>query len=349
MDLAAAPRLYDIPLWGSLPLWVCLLLVGREIAMTVFRVGAPRCDHLRRNAGKLKTVFQNIFIGGTIAWFAFRKDLIVEMKLCGHLHRTLWNEFHGAFHRDHAGHRRVPHRVFARRVPLPVPRCCCIILRKRAQQLMDAEILTVGTELVLGFTVNGNAAVMGSLLAAAGVKVRRSAAVTDEPALIEAALEEALGRSGTVIVCGGLGPTKDDITRASAAKVFGKALRRDDAIVDRLRGWYQRRGIQQMPEANLVQADVPEGATILQNELGTAPGLWIEENGRLAVLLPGVPKELKALMEQQVIPRLVEREKPNYRTTDKPSRSRSRCARRRSASQRSRTSSATTSRAWAAA
>ena len=83
---------------------------------------------------------------------------------------------------------------------------------------MDAEILTIGTELVLGFTVNGNAAVMGSLLAASGVRVRRTAAVTDEPALIEAALREALDRTGTVIVCGGLGPTTDDMTRESAAR-----------------------------------------------------------------------------------------------------------------------------------
>ena len=172
---------------------------------------------------------------------------------------------------------------------------------------MDAEILTVGTELVLGFTVNGNAAVMGAMLAEAGVRVRRIVAVTDEPALIEDAVRAALDRAGTVIICGGLGPTKDDLTRESVAKVFGKTLRRDDAIVERLRGWYQRRGITQMPEANLVQADVPEGATILQNELGTAPGLWIEQDGKLAVLLPGVPKELKALMQEKVVPRLIKR------------------------------------------
>ncbi len=98
---------------------------------------------------------------------------------------------------------------------------------------MDAEILTVGTELVLGFTINGNAAVMGGLLSAAGVRVRRTAVVTDEPALIEDAVRAAMDRSGTVIVCGGLGPTKDDLTREAVARVFGKPLRRDPAIVER--------------------------------------------------------------------------------------------------------------------
>ncbi len=172
---------------------------------------------------------------------------------------------------------------------------------------MDAEILTVGTELVLGFTVNGNAAVMGALLAEAGVRVRRTTSVSDEPALIADAVKSALERSGTVIVSGGLGPTKDDLTRESVAGVFGKPLRRDPAIVERLREWYKGRGLATMPEANLVQADVPEGATVIENRLGTAPGLWIESNGQLAILLPGVPKELNALMREQVIPRLQER------------------------------------------
>ena len=172
---------------------------------------------------------------------------------------------------------------------------------------MQAEILTIGTELVLGFTVNGNAAVMGSLLAGAGISVRRVTSVTDEPDLIEDAVRAALERSGTVIVSGGLGPTKDDLTRESVARVFGKPLRRDEALVERLRGWYRGRGIQNMPEANLVQADVPEGATVIENKLGTAPGLWIEDDGKVAILLPGVPKELKALMVDEVVPRLLGR------------------------------------------
>jgi len=169
---------------------------------------------------------------------------------------------------------------------------------------MDCEILTVGTELVLGFTINTNAADMGRILAAAGLRVRHAASVLDEPALVKEAVRAALDRTGTVIVSGGLGPTKDDLTKAAVAELFGVALRRDEAIVARLRELFKSRGVANMPESNLVQADVPEGATVLANSLGTAPGLWIEADGRLAVLLPGVPKEMRALLEAEVVPRL---------------------------------------------
>jgi nicotinamide-nucleotide amidase len=172
---------------------------------------------------------------------------------------------------------------------------------------MDCEILTVGTELVLGLTVNTNAADLGRALAAAGVRVTRSTSVGDEPALVADAVRSALGRTGVVIVSGGLGPTKDDLTKTAVAEVFGKRLVRDEAIVQRLREAFRARGVQPMPEANLVQADVPEGAVVLPNTRGTAPGLWIEDAGRLAVLLPGVPKEMRALLEQEVVPRLQER------------------------------------------
>jgi nicotinamide-nucleotide amidase len=172
---------------------------------------------------------------------------------------------------------------------------------------MDCEILTVGTELVLGFTVDTNAAEMGRMLAAAGVRVARAVSVVDDPALVQDALRSALDRTGAVIVSGGLGPTKDDLTRAAAAAVFGVRLVRDPALVERLRERYRAHGVAQMPESNLVQADVPEGATVLLNPRGTAPGLWIEQGRRLAVLLPGVPKEMRGLMEEQVVPRLLER------------------------------------------
>jgi len=172
---------------------------------------------------------------------------------------------------------------------------------------MDCEILTVGTELVLGFTINTNAADMGRALAAAGLRVRHAATVLDEPALGKEAVRAALDRTGTVIISGGLGPTKDDLTKAAVAEVFGVALRRDEALVARLRELFKSRGVATMPESNLVQADVPEGAVVLENGLGTAPGLWIESDGKLAVLLPGVPKEMRALLEREVIPRLAGR------------------------------------------
>ncbi|MBI4541603.1 MAG: CinA family nicotinamide mononucleotide deamidase-related protein [Gemmatimonadetes bacterium] len=170
---------------------------------------------------------------------------------------------------------------------------------------MDCELLTVGTELVLGLVQDSNAADLGRALAASGVRVRRRATVADEAAEVRGAVAAALERCGTVIVTGGLGPTHDDLTRQAVAQLFGKRLRRDPQILATLEAQHRRRGVSPMPEANRSQADVPEGATVLPNPLGTAPGLWIEdEAGRLAVLLPGVPSEMRALLEREVLPRL---------------------------------------------
>jgi nicotinamide-nucleotide amidase len=169
---------------------------------------------------------------------------------------------------------------------------------------MDCELLTVGTELLLGFVVNTNAAEMGQLLAEAGVRVRRAGTVGDDPADVRQAVRAALDRTGTLIVTGGLGPTRDDLTKHAVAEVFGRRLVRDPAIAAQLAEWFARRGIPMAPE-NLGQADVPEGATVLPNPRGTAPGLWIEDgHGRRAILLPGVPKEMRGLLESEVIPRL---------------------------------------------
>ncbi len=169
---------------------------------------------------------------------------------------------------------------------------------------MDVELLTIGTELLLGFTVDGNGAFMGARLAEEGMRVVRRSSVGDEHARVRDAVREALDRTGTVITCGGLGPTKDDLTRGAVAEVFGRRLVRDPALVEDLRERFRRYGVATMPEANLVQADVPEGATVLANPVGSAPGLWIEDGGRLAILLPGVPKELRAMMNDVVLPRL---------------------------------------------
>jgi len=169
---------------------------------------------------------------------------------------------------------------------------------------MDCEILTIGTELVLGYVVNTNAAVMGRTLAAAGIAVRRSTAVSDDVALVQDAVQAALDRTGVVIVSGGLGPTRDDVTRNAVAELLRRPLKRDDAIVEQLRERFRSRGVANMPESNLVQADVPEGATVLPNPLGTAPGLWLEDGERIVVLIPGVPKEMRGLLETEVVPRL---------------------------------------------
>src|SRR5258706_14789264 len=155
---------------------------------------------------------------------------------------------------------------------------------------MDCEILTVGTELVLGFTVNTNAAEIGRMLAEAGVHVIGAVTIGDHAGGIKGHLAAALERAGTVIVSGGLGPTSDDLTRPAVAELFGKKLVRDPQLVEQMRAMFKSRGVQNMPESNLAQADVPEGATILPNLRGTAPGLWIEDGQPLARQLPGLPK-----------------------------------------------------------
>ena len=173
---------------------------------------------------------------------------------------------------------------------------------------MDCELLTVGTELLLGFTVDTNAAEAGRALAAAGIRLVRHDTVGDDPALVREAVGAALDRTGTVIVTGGLGPTLDDVTRDAVAGLFGRALVRDPAIMAAMEERFARLGRGPIPEANRRQADVPHGATVLPNRWGTAPGLWIEdERGRLAVLLPGVPVEMRGLLEAEVIPRLLAR------------------------------------------
>ena len=173
---------------------------------------------------------------------------------------------------------------------------------------MDCELLTVGTELLLGFTVDSNAAVAGRALAAAGLRLVRRATVGDDEAAIRDAAAAALDRTGTVILTGGLGPTRDDCTREAIAALFGRALVRDPAVLAAIEERFARLGRGPMPEANRRQADVPHGATVLPNARGTAPGLMLEDGrGRLAVLLPGVPGEMQGLLEEEVVPRLLQR------------------------------------------
>jgi nicotinamide-nucleotide amidase len=170
---------------------------------------------------------------------------------------------------------------------------------------MDVEILTVGTELLLGLTVDTNGADLGRALAAAGIRVVRRTSVADDQVQIQDAVRSALERTAALVVSGGLGPTRDDVTKHAVADVLGKPLRHEPDVLAHLEELYRRRGIPRMPEANRSQADVPEGATVLTNRWGTAPGLWIEDGaGRLVVLLPGVPAELRGLFEHEVLPRL---------------------------------------------
>jgi nicotinamide-nucleotide amidase len=169
------------------------------------------------------------------------------------------------------------------------------------------EVVTIGTELVLGLTPDTNAAELGRALAAAGAEVVRHVAVPDRPAVIRAAVAEALDRTGFVITTGGLGPTRDDMTKHEVAALFGKPLQLDAGLLRSLEARFRRLG-RAMPALNRGQAEVPEGATVLPNPRGTAPGLWLEDaRGRVAVLLPGVPSEMRGLLVEEVLPRVAQR------------------------------------------
>ena len=172
---------------------------------------------------------------------------------------------------------------------------------------MKLEVVTIGTELLLGYTVDSNAAELGRALAAAGAEITRRVTVADRPDAIRAAVTEALDRTGFVVTTGGLGPTRDDMTKTVVAELFGKRLMLDEGLLAGIEARFQRLG-RPMPAVNRTQAEVPEGATILPNPRGTAPGLWIEDaRGRVAVLLPGVPREMRGLLVEEVLPRLVRR------------------------------------------
>ena len=172
---------------------------------------------------------------------------------------------------------------------------------------MKLEILTIGTELLLGHTVDTNAAELGRALAAAGAEITRRTTVADRPEAIRAGLAEALDRAGFVITTGGLGPTRDDMTKTVVADLFGKRLVLDERLLAGLEARFQQLG-RPMPALNRTQAEVPEGATVLPNPRGTAPGLWVEDAlGRVVVLLPGVPREMRGLLVEEVLPRLVAR------------------------------------------
>jgi nicotinamide-nucleotide amidase len=180
---------------------------------------------------------------------------------------------------------------------------------------MDVEIVTIGTELLLGQTLDTNATELARALLAAGARVVRQTSVSDDPEAVRDALAGALARTRFAVATGGLGPTRDDVTKRVAAELFGVPLVTDDAYLRRLEERWQRLGRPgPMPEANKTQAEVPAGATVLPNPRGTAPGLWLEDARGVVALLPGVPHEMRAMAVAEVAPRVAARAEPG-RTT----------------------------------
>ncbi len=168
------------------------------------------------------------------------------------------------------------------------------------------EHVSIGTELLLGDTIDGNVAFAGKAFAAIGLRVTRRTTVGDSIAEIQDAVGAALERTGAVLVCGGLGPTNDDLTRDAVAGLLELPLEFDEAVWSELVERWRQRG-REISQSNRAQAMVPRGATVLANSRGSAPGLWIESARGLVVLLPGVPIEFEGLLDEEVIPRLRQR------------------------------------------
>jgi nicotinamide-nucleotide amidase len=169
---------------------------------------------------------------------------------------------------------------------------------------MRAEVIGIGTEILLGQIANTNAQHMSQRLADIGVDVLHHQVVGDNVDRIAEAIRLALSRADVVILTGGLGPTGDDVTRQAIEVALGRELTRRTEIEDFLREKFRRLG-REMPESNLVQADVPEGARYILPERGTAPGLAVEHQGHRLYVVPGVPAEMREMLEGTVIPELV--------------------------------------------
>ena len=166
---------------------------------------------------------------------------------------------------------------------------------------MRVELINTGSELMLGFTVNTHLSYIARQLAGIGLRLDRQVTVADDHAEMRAAIREALQHSDILIITGGLGPTSDDFTRDVVAGLLDRKLVRDEAVAIHIAVRIRKRRIR-LPESIYVQALVPVGAQVLPNRNGTAPGLAIDEGGKLVLLLPGPPRELKPMFEEYVLP-----------------------------------------------
>jgi nicotinamide-nucleotide amidase len=168
---------------------------------------------------------------------------------------------------------------------------------------MLAEIITIGDEILIGQIVDTNSAWMAKQLSLIGVKVKQITSVSDNEAHIIEALQQAEKRAQIILITGGLGPTKDDITKVTLAKYFNMGMRRDQATLENVEAIFARAN-RPMIETNIKQADVPEGCTVILNKNGTAPCMWFDQHEKIFISMPGVPYEMMYLMEEEILPRL---------------------------------------------
>ena len=168
---------------------------------------------------------------------------------------------------------------------------------------MRAEIIAIGSELLTPYRLDTNSLFLTDGLNQVGIRVVHKAVVGDSLEDMRASFQHALERADLIVASGGLGPTDDDRTRDAVADLLGRKLQLDESMLRHIQELFRRFG-RVMPEINRRQAMVPEGATVLPNPRGSAPGLWLETKGQIIILLPGVPSELRAMFEQEVRPRL---------------------------------------------
>lgn len=169
---------------------------------------------------------------------------------------------------------------------------------------MIVELISVGTELLLGNIVNTNAAFLSEKCAQLGLSLYYQTVVGDNPERLEETLKTALGRSDVVILGGGLGPTQDDLTKETAAKVLGKELVEDAHTKKRIQSFFDVRCVGEITDNNWKQALVPEGSMVVDNDNGTAPGIIMEEKGKIVILLPGPPNEMIPMFQKDIFPYL---------------------------------------------
>jgi len=171
---------------------------------------------------------------------------------------------------------------------------------------MRCDVLAIGTELLLGQIVDTNSSWIGEQLSAAGIDTCEHRKVGDNLGRMVTCLRELLDRADAVIVCGGIGPTPDDVTREAIAEVMGVELERREELVEQIARIFGGRG-RPMPENNLRQADVPKGGDVIPNPIGTAPGLRCEVGDKVVYAVPGVPYEMTEMVMNSVLPDLLER------------------------------------------
>ncbi|RJP61857.1 MAG: competence/damage-inducible protein A [Ignavibacteriales bacterium] len=169
---------------------------------------------------------------------------------------------------------------------------------------MKIQLISIGDELLIGDVINSNAAFISSELIKNHFRVTKVSTIGDDEKIIVQEFKDALSKNDVIIVTGGLGPTHDDITRKCIAKYFNVELVLNEEVLTELKEFFKKRNRNITP-SNEQQALVPKGGLVLKNKLGTAPGIWMEENDKILISLPGVPHEMKALITEEVIPGLI--------------------------------------------